>query len=168
MDSKLHLIYAGEHYTYDRFKVILFQKMLFYNIKSAIFTRVKGSRNFLVTKEMMIDWYKGKFAKGAADKESVNDELESFFENLRTGEKFLIKAVTFLLPKLTKKEMRLIEAKNDEHLKTYYDFHYGVNPDVRKEDMLKSESNSKFVHCLCFRRTEPLDVESITDISSSE
>ena len=169
MDSKLHLIYAGEHYTYERFMVILFQKMVFYKFKAAILTRVKGSRNFLVTKEIMIDWYKGKYTKGEAHKESANDELESFFENLRTGENvFLVQAVTFLLPKLTEKEMQFIESKNNEHLKTYHDFCLGLNPDVKKEDMLKSESNSKFVYCLCLRRTEPFDVESIIEIISSE
>ena len=53
----------------------------------------------------MADHYKGKSAFAS---ESVNDDLESFFKSLQNGKNFKEEAYTFLLPKLTEKELKQV------------------------------------------------------------
>ena len=61
---------------------------------------------------------------------------------------------TYFLPKLTEKEKKLVEQKDKDHLMSYFKhaFH-GKDPDVSKKEMDESESKSKFVRGICWRRT---------------
>ena len=57
---------------------------------------------------------------------------------------------TYFLPKLTEEEHELLELKDDNFLKTLLHIH---DPDVDKEAMKRSKSESKFVKCHCRRNT---------------
>ena len=105
----------------------------------------------------MTDHYKGKSAFAS---ESVNDDLESFFKSLQNGENVKEEAYTFLLPKLTDKELKQVEDKDPEHFMSYLSFNDGDDPDVTKEQMEKSKSRSKFVRGFCMRTTEFLEINS--------
>ena len=99
------------------------------------------------------------------DQGAINDDLESYFENFphpddrfhRQNEYYQIgKDIrSFFLPKLTDEELKLIEEKNQDYLNTFGRFNsfYGISPDVDLEEMKKSDSKDKYVHCTCLRRT---------------
>ena len=71
--------------------------MVRYNIKPVIVTAVSIRRRHLITKEKMEDFCLGK----ENQQESVNDDLESFFEGVRLGKEYDRYNMTYFLPKLT-------------------------------------------------------------------
>ena len=67
---------------------------------------------------------------------------------------------SFFTPKLTDEEMKLVQAGNKKHLSSYLDSFNSRNPDVGFAEMQQSNSNSKYVHGFCWRRTFPLILET--------
>ena len=121
-------------------------------IKTVMMTRIELWRRQLLTKENMESYCKGKKNLKA----SVNDDLESFFENRRLG-KDLEKNygpnedhVTYFLPRLTEEELELVERRDRSYYRT---FEFSWNPDVNEFDMMHSESDSKYVEGWCVRST---------------
>ena len=49
-------------------------------------------------------------------KESVHDDLDSFFDKLQNGWRNEEGVITYFIPKLTEKEKKLVEEKNEDHL----------------------------------------------------
>ena len=92
----------------------------------------------------------GNFCKGKeAYKDSVNDDLESFFQDLQLGKNISLFNITYFLPKLTKEELILVETKDEKYRKTF-----SLNLiDVDETKMMMSESKSKFVAGFCLRDT---------------
>ena len=120
-----------------------------YEIKKVMVTRINMWRYNLITKEAM-----EKYTKGEEDKkDSVNDDLESFFEDLRLGKEPDEQVRTYFLPKLTAEEMKLVEQKDTNYLQTFYEGYWGRNPDVPEAEMLLSESDSKFLYGEGYRET---------------
>ena len=70
-------------------------------------------RSNLITKEAMEDMCKGEdvFSYRYSRQGSVNDDLNSLFEDLRLGKQPLEHALTYFSPKLTKEELKAIEKK---------------------------------------------------------
>ena len=68
---------------------------------------------------------------------------------------------TFFLPKLPKEDLKLVEERNEDHMKTYYYHCEGYDPDVPKEEMAKSKSKSKYVACECMRFTFELNLDEV-------
>ena len=135
-----------------------------YGIQSSILTMLYMGRLYLVTKEKVKKATEGKL-KNEEDwkdyEESINDDLERFFINLQNQKEVKYEGVESLFtPKLTNEELELIEEGNKEHLKTYWYYLDGKNPDVDDEEMKKSDSKSKYVHGRCWRRTIPLRLET--------
>ena len=62
-------------------------------------------RQNLITKEAMEKFTKGEKSYGRHYKDSVNDDLESLFEDLRLGKEPDEFVKTYFLPKLTEEEM---------------------------------------------------------------
>ena len=90
------------------------------------------------------------YCKGEEEeKDSVNDDLESLFEDLRLGKEPKKRVNTYFLPKLTEEEMELVERKD----RNYFHTLQFLSPDVEKAEMILSESDSKFVQGLGWRRT---------------
>ena len=87
------------------------------------------------------------YCKGEED--SVNDDLESLFENIRLGKEPNQYAYTYFLPKLTEEELELIERRDT----SYINFFQALHPDVDENEMMLSESNSKYVQGWSRRRT---------------
>ena len=90
-------------------------------------------------------------------RQSFHNDLDLFFENIRL-DKMLIAinpyfnnqsplSHSYFLPKLTEEEKTLVEKQDSDFLKTFY----SLNPDVPNHKMKRSESNSKFVICDCYR-----------------
>ena len=135
-----------------------------HRIKFAHITILDNTRHRLDTKEQMESYYKGEYEEKYEDwsggymLHSVNDDLELLFERFLLDEVRNEGAITFCFPKLTEKEMELVESKNEDHLKSYtfYDPSFGEHPDVDEIEMIMSESESKFVNMECRRFTHKI------------
>ena len=168
---KTHFVYAG-HYYYDypynfvgredRLRAIILNGMKKYQLDSVMVTSINMHRWNLITKERMENYYKGQ-----EDKErihSVNDDLEALFGDIRLGKEPDEWIHTYFLPKLTEKEMKLVEEKNRFYFQTFDDF---IDPDVDETEMMHSESNSKYVLSGCDRRTFTIENSSESSSDSS-
>ena len=157
---KIHFVYAARYFNHieidynqcRHLRLFILEEMKKYKIETVMLTRIHMWRYKLITKEAM-----EKDCKGENEiKDSVNDDLESFFQDLRLGKQPDEDVHTYFLPKLTKEEMELVERKDISYLKTFSD----ANPDVPEAEMKHSESDSKFVRGFCYRRTFTIENKS--------
>ena len=151
---EIHFVYAGyKYYDYfgteyqNRLKSIIRDGMKKYKIENVMLTIIYLYRDRLLTKEEMENYCKGNEGR----KQSVNDDLDSFVEKIRLGDEPLSydDVWTYFLPKLTEKELELVDRKDDNFMNTFE----AANPDVEKAKMAASESDSKFVKGCSRRRT---------------
>ena len=96
---------------------------------------------------------KGKLGTNGFYTQSVHDDLEEFIQTLRKGIVNEENVFTFCFPKLDENEMIQIVNKNEDYLKTFYKYYLGENPDVPDNQMVLSESKSKFSMVACSRHT---------------
>ena len=96
-------------------------------------------------------------------KDSVNDDLESLFENIRLGKEPDEYVETYFLPKLTEEELELVERRDTSYLQTVGH----LNPDVDETEMMLSESDSKYVSGASQRRTFVIKIPSETSFETS-
>ena len=108
-------------------------------------TSIGSARFKLITKEEMESYCKGE----KDEKDSVNDDLESLFENIRLGKEPNEWVYTYFLPKLTEEELELVERRDTTYLQTFQ----WSNPDVDETEMMLSESDSKYVRGRSWRKT---------------
>ena len=95
----------------------------------------------LITKEEMDNFCKGEMKL----KDSVNDDLESLFENIQLEKAPDEDVITYFLPKLTKEELELVERRDISYLRTFAGWVIdGENPDVDETEMMLFESDSKY------------------------
>ena len=151
-----HFVFASHYYHFreDTIRSFILDGMKKYKIKSVMVTIIDMWRSNLITKEKMEDFCKGK----ESEKNSVNDDLESFFEDLRLGKQPLEFCRTYFLPKLTKEELKAVERKDPTYLETF-----GISrfADVPEAEMMLSESDSKFVYAFGWRKTFTINNENI-------
>ena len=160
-------IYCGDFYfiakRMEKFRKMLLTKVKKYAIESSMLTMLLMQRYNLITKEKAKEASEGKLKNDYywEDQElSVNDDLDIFLTNLSNTKEIKGEwAGSFFTPKLTNEELKLVEVKNEDHLKTYMAHSAGLNPDVHPEEMKKSDSKSKYVHVKCCRLIIPLTLE---------
>ena len=138
-------------------------------IPSIMVTLLRLGRIHVITKETMIDFYKGKMSDDKGDKESANEDLESFLNRLRTEEHVKEEeCVSYFLPKLSEHEVNLLEKSDEKYLKTFGWYYKGEDPDVDDDEMSKSESKSKFIRSLCVRYTFELTAPDFNSVTCCE
>ena len=168
-----HFIYCSDIVAIDIQKLIrMFLTSMFkYDIKFSLLTRLDMIRHHLITKEKSIQAYKGKLKNEPPWDNyngSLNDDLELFADRLhfRAEPKIGPKGEfvrSFFLPKLTTKELKLVNEKNPEYMHTLV-YHYSFpgtltfSADVPPDEMEKSESKDKYLHSSCSRVTLLLNV----------
>ena len=135
-----------------------------HKIKSVILTSIHLERWYLITKEKMESCCKGE---DRDLKDSVNDDLESLFENVRLGKEPNKYGFSYFLPKLTEEELKLVERRDTSYLLTFDQGQYGRNPDVDETEMMLSESDSKYVYGWSERRTFVIEDSSESSSESS-
>ena len=163
-DMMPHFIYCyTQFYPLDiqKLKEIILKKMREYGIPASILTELHMLRKKLITKE--------KAKQAATEKPnydlewlfyagSINEDLDSFINNLQSSNKMKDEVVrSFLTPKLTKEDLKLVEENNEEHMRTYSSY---PNADVDVVEMKNSDSKDKYLHSECLRRTNHLTHES--------
>ena len=144
---EIHFIYAGHYYSFPdyysdykyRLRSFILEGMKKYKIRKVMATMINMSRKNLITEEKMKNYCNGK----EHEKESVNDDLESFFEDIRLGKEPIDSVGTYFLPKLTEEELELAKWKDYDFMQTFYS----------KMDAFYSKTDSKFVHCYGWRET---------------
>ena len=143
-----HFVFASHYYHFreNPMRSFILDGMKKYKIKSVMVTIFDMRRWKLITKEAMENYCKGK----ESEKNSVNDDLESLFEDLRLGKQPLEFCPTYFLPKLTKEELKAVERKDPTYLET---FELAGNADMPEAQMKLSESDSKFVKAYGSRKT---------------
>ena len=170
-----HLIFAGDHSIMD-FEPEIANAMKIHKMSNILVTKLHNVRQYLITKEHMEEMYKGEYYNGKYisgahfTNRSFFDDLELFYKRVkfrchkkactnRFGHAFSVHS--FFLPKLTDRELKLVEVKDNDYLKTFrngtrvdYDLDYDLDdPDVPEREMKLSESKSKFVLVDCHRWT---------------
>ena len=201
-ELQTHVIYAGTYYScFDiccgsgyHMRSFILKGMKKYKIKSVMLTSIRMVRKKLITKEKMLKYCTGNeymYEKEYMfEKNSINDELESFFEDYRLGNTPRIRAYTYNyhLPKLTEEELILTERKDRSYFETFIGdpepivssnevFYWGLffrreepirqNIDVEEAEMKASESNSKYVLVKCSRETYTIENSSSLNCSHS-
>ena len=132
-----------------------------HKIKSVMVTSYYLQKWELITKEKMESYCRGE----QDEKDSVNDDLESLFENIQLGKEPNEVVLTYFLPKLTEEELELVERRDTSYLKTFRN----PNPDVDETEMILSESDSKYVRGQSYRKTFSIENSSqMSSESSSE
>ena len=145
-DMETHFVYAVDydywfiyitHFIAVQLRSLIHKKMKKYKIKKVMVTCIEMWRRHLITRERMEHYCMGKEYR----KVSANDDLQLFFENVLLGEEPDDFVCTYFLPMLTNEELKLVERKDHNFMKTFRDY----NADVTKAEMMLSESSSKFV-----------------------
>ena len=137
-NMEIHFVAAV--YSFDRMKSAILKGMKKYKIKKVMLTTIRIERRYLITKEKMEDYSDGKLYP----KDSVNDDLESIFEDVQNGKEPAYDVRTYFLPKLTKEELEMVEKKDENFMETFFGLPEIV--DVDEEEMKASESDSKYVY----------------------
>ena len=119
-----------------------------FNIGFVLLTIMYGRRLLLITKEHM-----EKIC--TEETNSVNDDIDNFFQDIQLGKSTAGEVTTYFLPKLTHMELNLAARKDKNFFTTFV---HSRNPDVEKTEMEQSESDSKFVKGWCKRRTFVIEV----------
>ena len=161
-----HLVFAGNYYSDSyRLESLIFEIMKKNEMNRLMVTTINMYRKDLISKEAMdILLSKKKKVLGyssllkEAAKESVTDDFDSFFEDLRLGKTPKRSVNTYFLPKLTKKELKLVETKDKDFMATFFS---QMDPGIERTEMQSPESESKFVHGLGQRQTYMIDKEEL-------
>lgn len=146
-----------------------------FGVRSAIYTNLYMWRSNLISKEEAKQKYLAEREAESRNvgltfpnRSSVNNDLESFCENLRNANISLKReevVQSFLTQELTADELLLVKNHNEDYAKTlsmYYIYEQQKSKDQVLEDLEKSGSpDSKFLKSFCQRQTFLLQSESI-------
>ena len=116
---RIHFVLASQYYYYNENKLrsFILAGLQKHKIRSAMVTIIGMWRLNLITKEAMESYCKGA---DSARKGSVNDDLDSFFEDLQLGKEPDDDYVQFYyLPKLTTEELRLVDNKDSNYRESF-------------------------------------------------
>ena len=167
-ERKIHFVFTVYWGFNDRLRSFILEGMKKFKLESVMVTNLYMERRNLITKEKMESHYNEEetadglingesyedLTDGETLKDSINDDLDSFFEDLRLGKEPEERVSTFFLPKLTQEELELIKT-NDKNYKMTFNAGqiYWRAADVEDAVMKLSESDSKFVRALAHRKT---------------
>ena len=103
--------------------------------------------------------------------ESKLDDMENFVEKICIGEIDEVDKYTFFLPKLSEKEVQMIEDKNIEYLKSFPCYHYrledpNINPDEILNEPEEQRSKTRFLFGCSRRVTVTLNLPKYKNKSS--
>ena len=122
-------------------------------------TLVYMYRDLLISKEKMESFYRGECYRqvnhltptgGDCYKDSITDDLESFYEDIKLGRNPLNMTWTYFISELTEEEVKRVKNKDEKYFRT---FKWLNNADVNQIEMNSSSSTSKYVSAYCRRKT---------------
>ena len=181
-DLDLHVINVGEcrEFYFPTLEDLLRKGIQNYEFESVLVSTIYMYRDLLISKENMERicmgkayrkdehrheyWYGDRFGKNRYE-ESVNDDLELYFNDLQLGREPTSWNWTYFLPELTPTELKLVEEKNKDYFQTFV---WSMNPDVDEDEMKSSTSSSKYVSGYCRRRTFKIENPTLQEMDSSK
>ena len=133
---------------------------------SAILSSIIMSKHNCITKEKFDELYKTNEGSEERTDLSVGEDLETFIENIKTGEMNRNTfptgkdhQKTFLLCLLDKEERSKLERKDEAFMRTFDCYPSTFLPvDVPEAEWKASESNLKFSKSNCYRSTFIIDL----------
>ena len=159
---KTHFVYAGDYYAVDynvsKLNTLILKGIKKYNIRKAMLTIISMSRLSLITKEGMED----KCMDKDEERQSINDDLESLFQDLQLGSEPDYFVSTYFLPKLTEEELELVERDDSTYTRTILSGTY-----LDENEMKASGSDSKYVNTFCERETFTIENSSLNSCAFS-
>ena len=159
---KTHFVYAGDYYAVDynvsKLNTLILKGIKKYNIRKAMLTIISMSRLSLITKEGMED----KCMDKDEERQSINDDLESLFQDLQLGSEPDYFVSTYFLPKLTEEELKLVERDDSTYTRTFLN-----RTDLDENEMKASVSDSKYVNTFCERETFAIENPSLNSCAFS-
>lgn len=134
-EMKIHFVYASRYYYwYDaKLRTSILKGMKKYNVKSIMVTIINMLRAQLITKKEMEKYCKGHMYSHR--KYSVNDDVESVFEDLRLGKQRGGGASIYFLPKLTDEELEMTKRKDTAYFQTFHESNPVVGSESGSKDM---------------------------------
>ena len=136
-DKETHFVYAGDldcglsgfydNGPVNQFCEIILRGMKKYEINSRVmFTKVRMVRYGLIKKDKMEQFCKGFSLEF---RESINDDLQSLFEDIQFGQKIKNKNNTYFLPRLTVEHLDLAQKRDPKYLNNFFTYmlDYRVN-----------------------------------------
>ena len=169
-----HFVFSGVYYDNSELKMIILMGLTKYEIPnvSTIVTRLRMHRNNIITKERMEKYAEKYFLVTRPTHKyynSVNDDFDDFCQKY-LRQKLLMNSITksswtYFMPKLTNKEMKLVEDKNHQFFKTFWQ---GQDADIDENEMKRSESKSKFMKFECNRETFIFSLEAVVMAISNQ
>ena len=150
-----HFIVAGEYYSnfnhgnIDRLKQFIRDQMKLYQMKSVMVTAVYLKKDSLITQEKMESYSNGE---NKYRRISMNDNLETLFEELQQAKYPSFGVETYYLPKLTKHQRALVDSKDVFFCSTFYD-KKSLDVAKKRTKLPVSDSNELFILGECHRRT---------------
>ena len=158
---RIHFVFASHYYYFNENKLrsFILAGLKKYKIRSVMVTIIGMWRLNLITKEAMESYCKGA---DPARKGSVNDDLDSLFEDLQLGKEPDDYVQFYHLPKLTAEELRLVDNKDPNYRKT---FKFSMIDEV---EFKQSDSKSKFVKGHGRRLTFSIRNSEMTDSDVTE
>ena len=156
-DVEIHLVYAGFYYgpNQDEIKSFILRGMKMHKIKSVMVTFLSMMQNDFIDKREMEMYCKGE----KNEKDSINDDLESLFQDLRVGNEPEKCLKTYFLPKLTEEKIQLLNRDDQIYYKTFYiPFRYSRlftddNADILKPLIYDPCDDYEYAEGLCSRVT---------------
>ena len=127
------------------------------------------NRDSLITKEKIKLICSGKGYRqkdhetrtgGVTYENSVADDLELFYDDIKRSKRPVSMAWTYFLPELTPKELELVENKDEEYMRS---FKLLNNADVNETEMQLSSSSSKYLIAYCRRKTIAIGSQNFSD-----
>ena len=118
-ELKTHFVYVGRYYWIyeNRLRSFILEGMKKLKMNSVMVTSIYIRKWKIITKEKMEKYCKGEDRER---EDSVNDDLESFLEDLRLGKETDDEVWTYFLPKLTEEELELVERKDASYLQAFF------------------------------------------------
>ena len=156
-DQKLHFVHTGDfsfhqyppHYRrthFEQLRPYISKGIQDYRIKSVTMTTLPIRKDNLITHEEMKKYYRKKYFRKY---QSLNDDLEWLFENLQLDENINRFCNSFFLPKLTENQEELVRRRD----KLYFDTFSSSSPEVNKQELKLSKSDSQYVNYDCISKT---------------
>ena len=147
-NMRIHFVYDVDNFysPHNIFKPLIRKGIEKYKIKKVMVTIINMWRDRLITKEKMENYCKGK----EVVKISVNDDLETLFEDIQLGKKPDEFIEPYFLPKLTEHELELVEQKDEAFMKTLY---VEMEAHAHGCEISAFKSDSKYVHGWGHRKT---------------
>ena len=153
--EKIHLIFALGDFRnilrdQPKLEPLIIEGMMKFQVKSVMVTFSSLIRNQLITQSAVEDYCKGVY-------ESINDDIQSVFDDIRLGLEPYELIRTYFLPKLTEEELALVELNDSIYLQSFWSPFPNPRIAGMKNEFVLGECERRTLTINNLKRQRPLD-----------